>query len=104
MYFQQILKALVTVNYLKEMVFENPGSHYKQRVETTTFIYICFKNTENRSSKKYDSVEINTSDMKIVNANKRLNDNTYLLTGETDCVNKPLVLYNLKIKRDLHVS
>ena len=54
--------------------------------------------TENNSDQLKNSFENNTSDFKITNADLRLNDNTYLPRDGYDCVNKPIIPYNILLK------
>ena len=98
--FIKMLKTPTKVNYLKEMIYINPGLKHKQysypivnNILKPRHLIIFFSWTENSNDQTKNSFEKNTSDMGIVSANIRLNNYTYLPSDTYDCVNKPEVVY-----------
>ena len=98
--FIKLLKTPTEVTYLKEMISINPGLKHKQfsypivnNILKPRHLIIFFSWTENSNDQTKNSFENNTSDMKIVSANIRLNNYTYLPSDTYDCVNKPEVVY-----------
>ena len=94
----KMLKTPTTVNYLTEMIFINPGLMHKQcsyvivnNVLKPRHLFIFFSYTENNGDQLQNSFGSNTSDLKITNANLRLNDNTYFPGDGYDCANKPMI-------------
>ena len=98
--FIKILKTPTEINYLKEMIYINPGLKHTQytypivnNILKPRHLIIFFSWTENSNVQTKNSFENNTSDMGIVSANIRLNNYTYLPSDTYDCVNKPEVVY-----------
>ena len=98
--FIKMLKIPTEVNYLKEMIYINPGLKHKQysypivnNILKPRHFIIFFSWTENSNDQRKNSFENNTSDMGIVSANIRLNNYKYLPSDTYDCANKPGVVY-----------
>ena len=103
--FVKMLKTPITVNYLKELIMINTGLKYKQysyvivnNILKPRHLIIVFSYTENSSDQTKNSLENNTSDMKIESANIRLNNNVYLPGDTYDCVSKREVVYRQLLK------
>ena len=104
MYTQYLSKQQI-ISFYRENIFkqtnlknvENDIILY-ETAQKPRHLFIWFSDTLNRSNQIYDSFEINTYDLEIINAYIVINDNRHVPITPFNCTTHPIIAYNELLK------